>query len=109
MQSTTPAKPVVFLSGEIKTPPFGTSARQDAGNALRRLQEGDSLSLPLSRPMPSIGRRCHELRIAETDETTNAVVAEVSESFRSLRVRPGADGGRPLAVREISVESPPSF
>ena len=46
MQSTTPAKPVVFLSGEIKTPPFGTSARQDAGNALRRLQEGDSLSLP---------------------------------------------------------------
>ena len=43
-------------------------------------------------------------RIGETDETTNAVVAEVSESFRSLRVRPGADGGRPLAVREISVE-----
>ena len=42
-------------------------------------------------------------RIAETDESTNAVVAEVSESFRSLRVRPGADGGRPFAVREISV------
>ena len=68
MQSTTPAKPVVFLSGEIKTPPFGTSARQDAGNALRRLQEGDSLSLPLSRPMPSIGRRCHELRIADATQ-----------------------------------------
>lgn len=49
MQNTTPAKPVIFLSGEIKTPPFGASARQDAGNALRRLQEGDSLSLPLSR------------------------------------------------------------
>ena len=65
MQNTTPAKPVIFLSGEIKTPPFGASARQDAGNALRRLQEGDSLSLPLSRPMPSIGRRCHELRIAD--------------------------------------------
>ncbi len=56
------------MSGEIKTPPFGTSARQDAGNALRRLQEGDSLSLPLSRPMPSIGRRCHELRIADATQ-----------------------------------------
>ena len=68
MQSTMPAKPVIFLSGEIKTPPFGASARQDAGNALRRLQEGDSLSLPLSRPMPSIGRRCHELRIADATQ-----------------------------------------
>ena len=36
MQNPTPAKPVIFLSGEIKTPPFGASARQDAGNAFRR-------------------------------------------------------------------------
>ena len=36
MQNTTPAKPVIFLSGEIKTPPFGASARPDAGKALRR-------------------------------------------------------------------------
>ncbi len=30
---------------------------------LRRLQRGESLSMPGSRPMPSIGPRCHELRI----------------------------------------------
>lgn len=30
---------------------------------LRRLQRGEMLSMPESRPMPSIGARCHELRI----------------------------------------------
>ena len=30
---------------------------------LRRLQRGDRLEMPESRPMPSIGSRCHELRI----------------------------------------------
>jgi len=36
---------------------------------LRRLQEGETLGLPHSRPMPSVGRRCHELRVR--DETKN--------------------------------------
>lgn len=38
----------------------------EAGGLLRRIQEGESIGMPHSRPMPSIGRRCHELRI--TDE-----------------------------------------
>ncbi len=38
----------------------------EAGSLLRRIQEGESIGMPHSRPMPSIGRRCHELRI--TDE-----------------------------------------
>ncbi|WP_353740157.1 type II toxin-antitoxin system RelE/ParE family toxin [Desulfonatronum lacustre] len=33
------------------------------------LQSGQSLSLPHSRPMPSIGKRCHELRIVDEDVT----------------------------------------
>ena len=36
---------------------------------LRRLQRGERLSLPVSRPMPIIGRRCHELRIVDADQT----------------------------------------
>ena len=36
---------------------------------LRRLQRGERLSLPHSRPMPSIGPRCHELRIVDADVT----------------------------------------
>ena len=36
---------------------------------LRRLQRGEVLGLPQSRPMPAIGRRCHELRIIDADVT----------------------------------------
>ena len=58
-------KPLVLLHGEIKTPPFSTEGRVEAGTLLRRLQEGETLSLPHSRPMPSIGPRCHELRVRD--------------------------------------------
>jgi phage-related protein len=59
-------KPLVWLHGEIKTPPFSKAARIEAGYLLRCLQSGEKISLPWSRPMPIIGPRCHELRI--TDE-----------------------------------------
>ncbi len=58
-------KPVVWLHGEVKTPPFSKDARIEAGTLLRRLQEGEFLGLPQSRPMPSVGARCHELRIPD--------------------------------------------
>ena len=58
-------KPLVWLHGELKTPPMDVAARMQAGFLLRRLQNGELLSPPESRPMPSIGTHCHELRIAE--------------------------------------------
>jgi len=36
---------------------------------LRRLQRGENLGMPHSRPMPSVGARCHELRVR--DENRN--------------------------------------
>ena len=62
-------KPLVWLHGEVKTPPFSAQARIEAGTLLRRLQRGERLSMPASRPMPVIGRRCHELRIVDADQT----------------------------------------
>lgn len=59
-------KPLAWLHGEVKTPPFSKTARLEAGFLLRRLQRGDSLAMPQSRPMPSIGPRCHELRINDS-------------------------------------------
>lgn len=56
-------KPLAWLSGEIRSPPLSTRARIEAGGLLRRLQRGERLSMPESRPMPDIGPRCHELRI----------------------------------------------
>lgn len=66
-------KPLVWLHGEIKTPPFSADARLEAGVLLRRLQQGERLSLPASRPMAIIGRRCHELRIVDADQTWRVI------------------------------------
>ena len=63
----TPDKPLVWLSGEVKTPPFSAVARIEAGVLLRRLQRGEVIAMPHSRPMPSVGARCHELRITDHD------------------------------------------
>lgn len=62
-------KPLVWLHGEIKTPPFSQAARLEAGYLLRRLQQGTLLALPHSRPMPEIGSHCHELRIVDRNQT----------------------------------------
>jgi len=56
-------KPLVWLHGQVKTPPFSRAARLEAGFLLRRLQSGDLIEMPASRPMPMIGSNCHELRI----------------------------------------------
>lgn len=58
-------RPLVWLHGEVKTPPFSRTGRIEAGVLLRRLQRGEKLGLPHSRPMPSVGPRCHELRIQD--------------------------------------------
>ena len=41
----------------------------EAGVLLRRLQQGEKLAMPHSRPMPTIGMRCHELRIVDREDT----------------------------------------
>ncbi len=64
-----PDKVLIWLKGDVKTPPFSSQARIETGYLLRRLQQGESLSMPQSRPMPSIGSRCHELRINDTEQT----------------------------------------
>ena len=41
---------------------FPIEVREEVADAMARLQEGHMLSMPLSRPMPSVGRGVHELR-----------------------------------------------
>jgi phage-related protein len=62
-------KPIVFLGDRIKTPPFSTAGRFEAGESLARLQDGESLGPPLSKPMKSIGPRCHELRFRDEEHS----------------------------------------
>lgn len=70
---TTSSKLLAWLHGEVRTPPLSVAARVEAGVLLRRLQRGDSFGMPLSRPMPSLGSRCHELRIADENATWRIV------------------------------------
>ena len=66
-------KPLVWLHGQIKTPPMSSEARIEAGYLLRRLQRGEKLSMPHSRPMPAVGRRCHELRVVDANASWRIV------------------------------------
>lgn len=59
-------KPLVWLVTEKpQTPPFSQKARIRIGYLLGLLQEGENIGLPFSRPMPIIGKQCHELRVYE--------------------------------------------
>ena len=60
-------KPLVWLHGRVKTPPFTKQGRVEAGILLGLLQAGETLSMPHSRPLPSIGPGCAELRIRDEE------------------------------------------
>jgi len=66
-------KSLMVLKGEIHTPPMSEAARRETGFLLRRLQRGENLGLPHSRPMPVIGSRCHELRVHDANRTWRVI------------------------------------
>ena len=80
------AKPLVWLHGEVKTPPFSRAGRVQAGFLLRRLQNGELIELPASRPMPTIGRNCHELRVEDGDVTWRILYHLTSDAVVILEV-----------------------
>ena len=61
-------KDLVWLHGEIKTPPFTPEGRQEAGMLLRSLQRGMKLSKPQCEPLPIIGARCGALRVRDAEQ-----------------------------------------
>jgi len=79
-------KPIVWLQGEVRSPPFSEEARREAGYLLRLLQRGNLLSMPYSRQMPSIGRACHELRVRDRDATWRIVYHLADEAVVILDV-----------------------
>jgi phage-related protein len=79
-------KPLVWLHGEIKTPPFSREARLEAGYLLGRLQRGEILSMPLSRPMPVIGPRRCELRVADRDHNWRIMYRADADAIVILEV-----------------------
>ena len=94
-------KPLVWLKGQIKTPPFSEEARIEAGMLLRQLQRGNSLGLPHSRPMPTIGRRCHELRIPDEKVAWRIIYRVDSDAIVIGEVFSKKSGKTPRKVIDI--------
>jgi phage-related protein len=95
-------KPLIWLKGEVKTPPFSAEARIEAGFLLRKLQAGQLLELPHSRPMPNIGPRCHELRIPDADVTWRIVYRVDDDAVVIAEVFPKKQQTTPARVIRVS-------
>ena len=91
-------KEVIWLHSEIKAPPFSEKAQEKAGFLLRRLQQGKPLTLPHSRPMPSLGSRCHELRIRDEDLYWRIVYRIDEEAILVVDVFPKKTEATPLNI-----------
>ena len=94
-------KPLVWLHGEVKTPPLSRGARIEAGFLLRRLQQGERLGMPHSRPMPSIGVRCHELRIVDEASTWRIVYRIDTDAIIVAEIFSKKTGQTPKRIIEI--------
>lgn len=79
-------KPLVWMQSEIKTPPFSEDARIEAGFLLRQVQKGIKLSMPDSRPMPSIDPKCHELRILDGNKKWRVLYSIENDAIVVLNV-----------------------
>jgi len=94
-------KPLLWLHGEVKSPPFSSAARIEAGVLLRRLQRGERLDLPHSRPMPSVGKACHELRIGDENQAWRIVYAVRPDAVVILEVFAKTTRATPPGVLQI--------
>ena len=94
-------KPLVWLHGEIKTPPLSRKARLEAGFLLRRLQQGEVLPLPHSRPMPAIGAHCHELRLTDRDKIWRIIYRIDSDAILILEVFQKQTSQTPQVVIDV--------
>ena len=94
-------RPLVWSHGEIKTPPLSAAGRQEAGILLHRLQQGESVGLPHSRPMPTIGARCHELRINDAGAAWRIVYRIDPDAIVMLDAFSKKTAQTPKAVIEV--------
>ena len=97
-------KPLVWLHGRVKTPPFSQESRLEAGFLLRLLQKGERLSMPHSRPMRTIGPRCHELRVVDRSATWRIIYRVDPDAVVILEVFSKKTPQTPKKVVEVCKE-----
>lgn len=78
------------------------SVREDLADALARLDLGLKLSMPLSRPMPSLGKGIHELRFNDASGIYRVIYLIVESREISILVAfKKTSQQTPLRVREL--------
>ncbi|WP_425615301.1 type II toxin-antitoxin system RelE/ParE family toxin [Anatilimnocola sp. NA78] len=85
-QDKPPRKPLVWLEGEVKTPPFTVEGRQEVGMLLRLLQEGLRLSMPHAEALPDVGARCGALRVRDSQHNWRIMYRIDSDAILVLEV-----------------------
>jgi phage-related protein len=81
-------KPLSWLHGEIKTPPFSAEGRQEAGMLLRLLQEGEQPGMPQAEPLPDVGSRCGALRVRDAEHNWRIMYRIDSDAVLIAEVYP---------------------
>ena len=94
-------KPLVWMHGEITTPPFTENAGIEAGYLLRQIQKGIKLSLPQSRPMPSIGTQCYELRINDKNLTWRIIYRIFADAILILEIFEKKTNKTPKSIIDV--------
>ena len=94
-------KPLRWLHGEVKTPPMSVEARREMGMLLRDVQDGETLCMPYSRPMPVIGARCHELRVNDANKTWRLIYRMDQDAIVIIEVFEKKTSKTPVAVIDI--------
>jgi phage-related protein len=79
-------KPLAWLHGEIKTPPFTEEGRKEGGDLLRLLQEGEKLGMPQAEPLPIVGPRCGALRVRDGEHNWRIMYRVDADAILILEV-----------------------
>lgn len=68
---------------------------------LRGLQRGERLGMPHSRPMPDVGKGCHELRIVDQTRAWRIIYAVRADAVVILDVFPKTTRTTPASILQI--------
>ena len=94
-------KPLARLQGEVRSPPFSEEARICVGFLLRLMQRGEFVGMPRSRPMPSVGARCHELRVPDSNVSWRIMFRIDMDANVIIEIFSKKTGKTPMSIIEL--------
>ena len=92
------AKPLRWFGDEVTVPPFSKNAALEVAALLEIVALGGMPAMPHSRPMPTIGARCFELRVNDGNRTWRIVYHIADDVVVVLDVFPKKTRSTPKRV-----------